>query len=135
MKINLKSAIATKRAIFASKRKQEPPLSKPFKLPINFPDNIKEGLAGENLVGKSRSKFVTRIAEAIYFEKSYPTTEEYVYVAELITDKWPFLKKTAGKVCNYVFDDSACILPCTFVRVISWKLSEKEWHIYVNLMA
>ena len=97
MKINLKSAIATKRAIFASKRKQEPPLSKPFKLHINFPDNIKEGLAGENLVGKSGSKFVTRIAEAIYFKKSYPTTEEYVYVAELITDKWPFLRKQLGR--------------------------------------
>lgn len=67
-------------------------------MPVNFPDSIKEGLADENLVGKPRSKFVTKIAEAMYFQKSYRTPEKYRYVAGLIIQKWPFLERTAGKV-------------------------------------
>ena len=74
-------ATVSKHIHFASKQKQEPPIKLPFSLPINFPDNIKEGLAKENLVGKPRSKFVAKIAEALYCQKSYSTAEEYRHVA------------------------------------------------------
>ena len=83
--------------IFASKKQQELPLQKPFPLPNNFSSNIEDGLKTKHLVGKSRSKFVTRIAEAIFCHKSYPTTEEYRHVVKMMFDKWPFLK-TAGEV-------------------------------------
>ena len=54
IKLEPSVAIATvsKHIHFASKQKQEPPLKLPFRLPINFPDNIREGLAKENLVRK-----------------------------------------------------------------------------------
>lgn len=74
----------------------------PFELPINFPDNIKDGLANEHLVGKPRSKFVTKIAEALFCQKSYPTAEEYKHVTGQIIKKWPFFEKTVGQVCNYL---------------------------------
>jgi len=71
IKLDSNAAITsvTKQIHYASKRKQEPPLKMPFQLPINFPDNIKDGLANEHLVGKPRSKFVTKIAEALFVRK------------------------------------------------------------------
>ena len=76
----------------------------PFELPVNVPENIQVGLAEKQLVGRKKRKSVTKIAEAIYFQKSYPTTEEYKHVAGVIIKKWPFLEKTAGQVaiCNSV---------------------------------
>lgn len=49
-----------------SVRKAELPLPKPFELPTNFTPNIKEGLENESLNGKTRGKFITAIAQAIY---------------------------------------------------------------------
>ena len=105
MKLDKDAAVSAKkqsRFMFASKRKQEPPLHIPFELPANYPENIKVALSEKYLVGKNRSKFVTKIAEAMYFQKSYPTAEEYRHVAGVIIKKWPFLEKTAGQVCWYV---------------------------------
>ena len=109
IKLDKDAAVSTKKQsylAFASKRKQEPPLQMPFELPINFPENIKVGLAEKQLAGRKRSKFVTKIAEAMYFQKSYPTADEYRHVAGLIIRKWPFLGETAGQV--------VCLVACTY---------------------
>ena len=86
----------------------------PFELPINFPENIKVGLAEKQLVGRKRSKFVTKIAEAMYFQKSYPTSEEYKHVAGVIIKKWPFLEKTAEQVFSMAKRSSSYTLSCMF---------------------
>ena len=65
----------------ASKRKQEPALPMPFDLPRNFQPKVQEGLDQKNLTGRTRVKFITSIAEAMYRFKSYPTKEEYDHVA------------------------------------------------------
>ena len=72
IKLDKDTALSTKKQshfMFASKRKQEPPLCMPFELPINFPEDISVGLAEKHLIGRKRSKFVTKIAEAMYFQK------------------------------------------------------------------
>ena len=99
----------TKKIHFASKRRQEAPLKMPFELLANFPDVITDGLSKKHLVGKPRSKFVTKIAEALYCQKSYPTIDEYKHVSQLIVKKWPFLEKTAGQVCNCIEYDTLCV--------------------------
>ena len=52
--------------LHVSKRKQEPPLPRPFDLPTNFSPQIMAGLESENLVGHPRTKFITAIANAIF---------------------------------------------------------------------
>ena len=121
------AAVASKKLMYVSKRKQEPPLHMPFELPINFPENIKVGLAEKQLVGRKRSKFVTKIAEAMYFQKSYPTLEEYKHVAGVSIKKWPFLEKTAGQVFSMAKCSSSYTLSCmfTFYRVTLRRLHEQ----------
>ncbi len=60
----------------ASKRKQEPALPTPFDLPHKFQPRIQAGFDEENLTGRTRAKFITSIAEAMYRFKSYPTRDE-----------------------------------------------------------
>ena len=82
----------------ASKKKQEPPLPRPFELPQNFQFSVLEGLLNKNLTGKSRSKFITAIAGAIFHHKSYPTRDEYDHVTRQVFSKWPFLQARNGDV-------------------------------------
>ena len=86
----------------ASKRKQEAPLPRPFQLPINFQPNIQTGLDKHNLTGRTRAKFITAVAEAIYRFKSYPTRDEYEHVAQQIVQKWPFMDSATGHVSLYI---------------------------------
>ena len=81
-----------------SKKKQESRLPRPFQLPVNFNPTIASALENETLSGKSRTKFVSVIAESIYGYKSYPTNDEYDHVAEQIVKKWPFLCKSGSYV-------------------------------------
>lgn len=49
-----------------SARKAELPLPKPFEVPANFSPNVQVGLESNSLNGKTRAKFITMIAQAIY---------------------------------------------------------------------
>ena len=77
--------------LLVSKRKQEPPLPRPFDPPVNFSPQVMAGLEAENLMGNARTKFKTTNANAIFRYKSYPTDEEYHHVAQQVVRKWKFL--------------------------------------------
>ena len=78
----------------------------PFDLPRNFQPKIQAGLDEKNLTGRTRAKFITSIAEAMYRFKSYPTKEEYDHVAKQIVKKWSFLDTRSGHVS---FHSTLCI--------------------------
>lgn len=80
------------------KRGKEPPLPRPFDLPLNFPASITASLEGKRLVGRPRTKFFTIIAHSIYRFKDYPTDEEYLYIVQEMFKKWPFLNDGKGLV-------------------------------------
>ena len=67
---------------------QEQPLPIPFELPTNFQQKIMIALEEQRLVGRARAKFITKIAEAMFRFKSYPTREEYQHVAMQIIKKF-----------------------------------------------
>jgi len=69
---------------------------------MNFTAAIQSGLDNQQLVGQPRAKFVTRVAEAIFCFKSYPTKEEYRNVAQEIIKKYDFLGKQVGVVSHYI---------------------------------
>lgn len=77
---------------------QEQPLPIPFELPTNFQQKIMIALEEQRLVGRARAKFITKIAEAMFRYKSYPTREEYQHVAMQIIKKWEFLGRQTGHV-------------------------------------
>lgn len=83
-------------------RGHEPPLPKPFDIPSNFPQAISMGLANKKLIGKSRTKFITIIAQSIYRFKNYPTEDEYIGVVQELVKKWPFLDEGKGIVSNEI---------------------------------
>ena len=78
------------------KKEEEPPLPRPFKLPVNYPRAIKEGLSNGCLSGSSRTKFVSAVAVSMFNHKSYPTKEEYNHVAEQIVQAYPFMRLGCG---------------------------------------
>lgn len=94
------SVVAHLKGPLVSKRKQEPPLPRPFDLPANFSPQVMAGLESENLVGNARTKFITAIANAIFRYKNYPTDEEYRHVAQQVVRKWKFLDTGAGCVSH-----------------------------------
>ena len=61
-----------------TQRKQEAPLPTPFPLPRNFSPAVALALEGERLTGKTRAKFVTALANAVFMHKSYPTSRDDV---------------------------------------------------------
>ena len=102
VKFKIESQPAVKIVPMLSKRGSEPPLPRPFTLPINFPHAILEGLNQAKLCGKPRTKFITIISQSIYRFKSYPTDDEYVHVAQELAKKWPFLDEGKGIVSSDV---------------------------------
>jgi hypothetical protein len=66
------------------KKKEELPLSRPFILPDNFTPIVNEAIQSKELVGKSRRKFITAIASAIFQKKLSNKKEEYEYKLLLI---------------------------------------------------
>ena len=74
----------------STKHKQEKPLPRPFHVPKKFVSFVDEAL-NKVLIGRARTKFITTIAASIFHFKSYPTPEEYDYVANLVIKTWPFL--------------------------------------------
>ena len=73
------------------------PLPMPFDLPLNYPQNVMEGLKKQILNGNAFTKFILSIASAMFRYTAYPTTSEYQHVVEQIVNKYPFLKCKAGK--------------------------------------
>lgn len=106
----------------ASKRKQEPALPTPFELPINFQPKIQIGLDENNLTGRTRAKFVTAIAEAMYRFKSYPLKNEYEHVAQQIVKKWTFLEGANGHVSQF-FNKVVCHY-CCYISGLSCRSTE-----------
>ena len=75
-------------------RNKEPPLPKPFKLPVNYPQNVQKAVKKD----AARKMCNTTIAHAVYLCKSYPIKEEYLHVVQHIYKKWPFLQDGRGLV-------------------------------------
>lgn len=64
---------------------------------------VEEAIKRKVLIGNPRSKFITAIAASIFNFKSYPTTEEYEYVTDLVCAKWQFISEanvSANDNCN-----------------------------------
>ncbi len=81
-----------------SNGKQEPPLPKPFKRPVNYPQHVQKALTEKMLYGMARTKLITTIAHEIYLCKSYTTEEEYLHIVQQMYKKWPFLDDGKGLV-------------------------------------
>lgn len=85
-----------------TQRKQELPLPNPFPLPRNFTPAVTTALQEKKLTGKTRAKFVTALANAIFIYKSYPTLRELEDVCRAATKKWEFLATKSGFVSPIV---------------------------------
>ena len=72
-------------------KKQEPPLERPFVLPLNYPKVVEEGIAAGNLIGMARTRFISTVAAAVYHKKAYPTSIEYDHVASQVVATYPFM--------------------------------------------
>ena len=70
---------------------------------------MEEGLAARNLIGKSRTRFVSSVAAALYHEKAYPTKIEYGHVAERIVKKYSFMADHQGSHVSAKIITIACI--------------------------
>ena len=57
-----------------SQRPQEPHLKRPFKIPSEFPASAKSGLQKKQLFGRSRTKFITTVAQAIQWNLAIQAT-------------------------------------------------------------
>ena len=79
-------------------RGQEPPLPRPFELPLNFSPSISSALEKKRLTGTPRAKFITVVSQSIYRFKNYPTDDEYFHVAQEMVKKWSFLDEGKGLV-------------------------------------
>ena len=77
-------------------RKVEPPLEMPFKLPVNYPKAVEEGIAAGNLIGITRTRFISSVAAAVYHKKTYPSKFEYEHVASQIISTYPFMADEKG---------------------------------------
>lgn len=74
----------------------EPKLPVPFELPQNYPYIVESDMMKGILSGKSKTKFISSVAAAIFRFKSFPTKEEYDHVSQQIVTKYPFLKSSSG---------------------------------------
>ena len=72
-------------------KKEEPPLERPFILPLNYPKVVEEGIATGNLIGMARTRFISTVAAAVYHKKAYPTQMEYNHVASQVVATYPFM--------------------------------------------
>ena len=70
------------------------PLPQPFPLPQHFTAPIEVGIRAEdvNIV----PKYISSVASSMLCHKRYPTIDEYIYVATLITTKYPWIKAQIG---------------------------------------
>ena len=85
-----------------TQRKQESPLPTPFPLPKNFPPAVALALEEKKLTGKTRAKFVTALANAVFIHKSYPTSRELDDVARAAAKEWDFLGSKSGCVSSTI---------------------------------
>ena len=85
-----------------TQRKQESPLPTPFPLSKNFPPAVALALEGRKLTGKTRAKFVTALANAVFMHKSYPTLRELDDVARAAAREWDFLGSKSGCVSSHL---------------------------------
>lgn len=81
-----------KRKQIKIKKEQEPPLPRPFELPRNYPKAVANDLEKGLLTGKTRIKFLSSIAAAMFRYRSYPTRDEFDHVAEEIVKAFPFMR-------------------------------------------
>ena len=66
------------------------PLPQPFPLPQHFTAPIEAGIRAEdaNIV----PKYLSSVASSMLCHKRFPTIDEYIHVATLITTKYPWIK-------------------------------------------
>ena len=85
-----------------TQRKQESPLPTPFPLPKNLLPAVALALEEKKLTGKTRAKFVTALANAVFMHKSYPTSCELDDVARAAAKEWDFLGSKSGCVSSTI---------------------------------
>lgn len=73
------------------------PLPSPFPLPQNYRADVAAALEAGQMTADTEKAFFSSIASAIFKYKKTPTTEDYIDVATVITQKYPFFKATSGK--------------------------------------
>ena len=73
------------------------PLPSPFPLPQNYRADVAAALEADQMTADTEKAFFSSIASAIFKYKKTPTTEDYIDVATVITQKYPFFKATSGK--------------------------------------
>lgn len=104
-----------------TKRQPDPKLPMPFELPRNYTCMVMTDLTKGMLTGRSKTKFISSIAAAIFRFKSFPTKEEYDHVSQLIISKYPFLRSSSGtghvSLFGFIRTSLGLILVSTFSGV------------------
>jgi len=85
----------------------EPPLPKPFLLPLNYPKVVKDGIKTGQLCGQARTKFLSAVASHIFSFKEFPTRDEYNHIAEQVIQQYPFMANDGNFVSEVIYKLSA----------------------------
>ena len=84
-------------------------LPSPFPLPQNYRADVAAALEAGQMTTDTEKAFFSSIASAIFKYKKMPTTEDYVDVATVITQKYPFFKATSSSGKSYVSTLHKCM--------------------------
>lgn len=79
-------------------KENEAPLPQDIHLPKNYSREINEALEEGHLAGRAKTKFISKVADAIHFHNLYPSREEYnfIRVAQMVVNKYPFMSSGSG---------------------------------------
>ena len=77
-------------------------LPSPFPLPQYYRADVAAALVAGQMTTDTEKAFFSSIASAIFKYKKMPTIEDYVDVATVITQKYPFFKATSSSGKSYV---------------------------------
>ncbi len=86
-----------KPAKFIKTEDDKVPLPDPFELPRNYRPDVVQALESKKMTLGTTSSFLSAIAGSMFTYKRYPTNEDYVNVARVIVQKYPFMKSPTGK--------------------------------------
>ena len=91
----------------------------------HFHKTVAAALEAGQMPADAKKAFVSSIASAIFKYKKTPTTEDYIDVATVITQKYPFFKATSSSGKSYVstlYDYNSFVI---YMVILSTKSHER----------
>ena len=86
------------------------PLPYPFPLPKHFSSEVEVALNSKRLSSCTRRGFIAKVASAMLFYKRYPTSADYINVAQAVIQKYPFLRSPVGSPSVSIISISIILL-------------------------